>query len=198
MADQTEMAHCAMCTNAGTLSRSGCHDIQYCSKDYQKTNWPLHKLFCRIWTYSVRPYPDMVRGIWSSEKDKPRFVWHKHELLADGRVQNIMATVNTLENRENMTGMSVYHVLVRSAIEYLDRPIAPISEGKRIYLSMGPTGRGTAKKLVGLPTKAFSKIDKELAGSMRGRIFAHGFVPAENKFVDLTMKDLRHVVDFYR
>jgi hypothetical protein len=63
---------------------------------------------------------------------------------------------------------------------------------------MDTTGRGTTKALVGLPTKAFSKIDKELAGSMRGRIFAYGFVPAENKFVDLTMKDLRHVVDFYR
>lgn len=47
MADQTGEALCVMYTNAGTLTCSGCHDIQYCSKDCQKTDWPLHKLVCK-------------------------------------------------------------------------------------------------------------------------------------------------------
>ncbi|KAH7091649.1 hypothetical protein FB567DRAFT_617310, partial [Paraphoma chrysanthemicola] len=189
---------CTMCNEEGTLSCAGCHDIRYCSKTCQKMDWPLHKLVCKTWSqlYADRccPLPGCKRGIWfSANEDRPRFVWLMPELQANGTVVNHGSSI-----LENTTGMSVYAILNKNVIEILNRPIAAVSEGKRIYLSMDIHGEGAARKTVGKPSKAFEKIDTELVDYVRGRILAYGFVPDKNKFVDLTLADLRYVVDFYR
>ena len=57
--DQAPSGHdvCAVCRKKSSSSCSKCHAASYCSKECQRTDWKVHKMFC-----SLGPWPKAPKG----------------------------------------------------------------------------------------------------------------------------------------
>ena len=53
---------CAICDSSDSKFCSLCHSILYCSRECQKTDWPLHKMVCKKFT-TLPPRPSLLHRL---------------------------------------------------------------------------------------------------------------------------------------
>ncbi|KAL9562630.1 hypothetical protein ACKAV7_013194 [Fusarium commune] len=81
-------ATCVSCGKQGRLlDCAACHDAQYCSTDWQRSDWKVHRLMCkRLKNYSadLKPSTRHFRVIvFPHEASQPEFAW----AFADDKAQ---------------------------------------------------------------------------------------------------------------
>lgn len=84
---------CAMCNSPTTNTCSSCKGANYCSKICQKSDWPLHKLCCKLYSlYAMDPnVTNMVRSIIfpAGEKGSARPVVMITPLYGDSQIDRL-------------------------------------------------------------------------------------------------------------
>ena len=68
---------CAICDSSDSKFCSLCHSILYCSRECQKTDWPLHKKVCKKFT-TLPPRPSLLHRLaihFPADLKEPQLIW---------------------------------------------------------------------------------------------------------------------------
>lgn len=78
---------CIVCNASNAKFCSLCHLISYCSPEYQKPDWPLHKTICKTFTaLPPRPSPSHKLVIlFPVDSKDPELLWIKCERQVDDK-----------------------------------------------------------------------------------------------------------------
>ena len=76
-------ATCSICNDPAPKTCKGCGSSKYCLVECQQTDWPTHKLICRIQgKQAARPTPEHKLAIlFNPESSLPRLEWIKCEVF---------------------------------------------------------------------------------------------------------------------
>jgi hypothetical protein len=99
-------SRCAICEAPGKLCIS-CKSAAYCSTQCQKTDWPLHKIFCKSFTsFTPRPTSSHKLAFYFAVDSKaPQLTWvhcSKTHLPDDGDVFDVPHTEDLLGIRDSI------------------------------------------------------------------------------------------------
>ncbi|KAF2134700.1 hypothetical protein P153DRAFT_329293 [Dothidotthia symphoricarpi CBS 119687] len=201
MADSTETNSilCAMCTEVGTKVCSGCHEIRYCSKQCQKSDWPIHKLLCKTlddFSDDKRPQKDgreYKRGIYFPKAgETPHFVW----LPFYGDPNTGTSVLDTAAVPELMEGLESIERWCIGDNQVLHREL-----DRHLHLATREQSFNRDQPSSGTPNKSLEKVDQELSDWFKGPILAFGSEHGAkwpHECYDLGPMDFRHLVDCLR
>ncbi|KAK1764628.1 hypothetical protein QBC33DRAFT_497166 [Phialemonium atrogriseum] len=199
---------CNMCESEGTKACGKCGDAYYCSAECQRSDWPMHKILCKAFSdfkSDKRPSPEHFRAvIFPMTQGEPEFVWLGY---------NQLRGTTTVE-----------HPDLGKVTKIIGRPALPTSA--TLYVPITTTaqfsGKGMAHALciwglqvhtTGIVPELLNQSQAALGkpGLLRPWFGPHIHVAitqdaqsegAQNNSKagdrDITMRDFRHIVDFYQ
>ena len=102
---------CAMCSHEGTRC-TGCLEVRYCSRECQRSDWPIHKLVCKAFgDFSDVHRPSArhkrARRI-PDDEDLPHFVWVYDNLRRNYEAANTDVGRRDLRGKTPMPPLKVY------------------------------------------------------------------------------------------
>ena len=118
---------CGMCNSATAQQCKQCHSIAYCSTQFQKNDWPSHKVPCSQYSSANdQPSPLHRRAILFPDSEKqPEFIWIECKETAEGcyrweepqNIDDYMGPERTMAERTSFDRNMICGRLVENSIE---------------------------------------------------------------------------------